>query len=139
MSVTAFPVLARILTDRGIHKTRTGAIALTCASVDDVTAWCMLAFVIAIIQSRTAGFVTTFGGALAFIAAMLFVMRPLMVRLTLVYGALVFAIVLWAGGYLGCIHVRCHYRALQFVVGARAVQRLQITVGRLKIDSALAH
>ena len=86
MSVTAFPVLARILTDRGIHKTRMGAIALTCASVDDVTAWCMLAFVVAIIQSRTAGFVTTFGGALAFIAAMLFVVRPLMVRLTLVYG-----------------------------------------------------
>jgi Kef-type K+ transport system membrane component KefB len=86
MSVTAFPVLARILTDRGIHKTRMGAIALTCAAVDDVTAWCMLAFVIAIIQSHTAGFVTTFGGALAFIAAMLFVVRHLMVRLTLVYG-----------------------------------------------------
>jgi len=86
MSVTAFPVLARILTDRGIHKTRMGAIALTCAAVDDVTAWCMLAFVVAIIQSRTAGFVATFGGALAFIAAMLFVVRPLMVRITLVYG-----------------------------------------------------
>ena len=53
MSVTAFPVLARILTDRGIHKTRMGAIALTCAAVDDVTAWCMLAFVVAIIQSRS--------------------------------------------------------------------------------------
>jgi len=86
MSVTAFPVLARILTDRAIHKTRMGAIALTCAAVDDVTAWCMLAFVVAIIQSRTAGFVTTFGGALAFVAAMLFVVRPLMVRLMLVYG-----------------------------------------------------
>jgi Kef-type K+ transport system membrane component KefB len=86
MSVTAFPVLARILTDRGIHKTRMGAIALTCAAVDDVTAWCMLAFVVAIFQSRTAGFMSTFGGALAFIAAMLLVVRPLMVRLTLVYG-----------------------------------------------------
>src|SRR5262249_32112257 len=61
MSVTAFPVLARILTDRGIHKTRMGAIALTCAAVDDVTAWCMLAFVVAVIQSRTAGFISTFG------------------------------------------------------------------------------
>jgi Kef-type K+ transport system membrane component KefB len=86
MSVTAFPVLARILTDRGIHKTRMGAIALTCAAVDDVTAWCMLAFVVAVIQSRTAGFISTFGGALAFIAAMLWLIRPLMVRLTLVYG-----------------------------------------------------
>jgi hypothetical protein len=42
MSITAFPVLARILTDRGIHKTRMGVIALTCAAVDDVTAWCLL-------------------------------------------------------------------------------------------------
>src|SRR6202167_3286443 len=48
MSVTAFPVLARILTDRGIHKTHMGAIALTCAAVDDVTAWCMLAFVVSV-------------------------------------------------------------------------------------------
>jgi Kef-type K+ transport system membrane component KefB len=86
MSVTAFPVLARILTDRGIHKTRMGAIALTCAAVDDVTAWCMLAFVVAVIRSRTAGFVTTFAGALAFVVAMLFIVQPLMVRLTRVYG-----------------------------------------------------
>ena len=114
MSVTAFPVLARILTDRGIHKTRMGAIALTCAAVDDVTAWCMLAFVVAIIQSRSTGFVYTFGAALGFIAAMLFVVRPLMVRLTLVYGnrgrltqgvmAVVFAALLlsaWATDLIG--------------------------------------
>lgn len=40
LSVTAFPVLARILTDRGLQGTRMGTIALTCAAVDDVTAWC---------------------------------------------------------------------------------------------------
>ena len=43
MSVTAFPVLARILTERGAHTTRLGVMALTCAAVDDVTAWCLLA------------------------------------------------------------------------------------------------
>lgn len=86
MSVTAFPVLARILTDRGIHKTRMGAIALTCAAVDDVTAWCMLALVVSIIQAHTAGAVVTFGLALAFIAVMFLVVRPLMVRLSLAYG-----------------------------------------------------
>ncbi|HXN87092.1 MAG TPA: cation:proton antiporter [Candidatus Binataceae bacterium] len=86
MSVTAFPVLARILTDRGMHKSRMGAIALTCAAVDDVTAWCMLALVIAIIQARTAGALVTFGFAMAFIAAMIFIVRPVMVRLTLAYG-----------------------------------------------------
>jgi hypothetical protein len=40
MGVTAFPVLARILADRGLTKTRMGAIAISCAAVDDVTAWC---------------------------------------------------------------------------------------------------
>jgi Kef-type K+ transport system membrane component KefB len=86
MSVTAFPVLARILTDRGIHKTRMGAIALTCAAVDDVTAWCLLALVVSIIQARTAGAAMTFGMALAFIAVMFLGVRPLMMRLSLAYG-----------------------------------------------------
>src|SRR5271168_4632421 len=86
MSVTAFPVLARILTDRGIHKTRMGAIALTCAAVDDVTAWCMLAFVVSVAQSESSGAVTTIVMALGYIALMLVVIRPAMVRLSLVYG-----------------------------------------------------
>ena len=86
MSVTAFPVLARILTDRGMHKSRMGAIALTCAAVDDVTAWCLLALVVAIIQARTAGALVTFGFAMAFIAVMFLIVRPTMVRLTLAYG-----------------------------------------------------
>jgi len=86
MSVTAFPVLARILTDRKIHKTRMGAIALTCAAVDDVTAWCMLAFVVSVAQSESTGAVTTIAMALGYIALMLVVIRPAMVRLSLVYG-----------------------------------------------------
>lgn len=48
MSVTAFPVLARILTERNMHRTETGALALACAAVDDVLAWTLLAVVIAI-------------------------------------------------------------------------------------------
>jgi Kef-type K+ transport system membrane component KefB len=86
MSVTAFPVLARILTDRGIHKTRMGVIALTCAAVDDVTAWCMLAFVVSVARAQAAGAVATIAMALGFIALMIFVVRPTMVRLSLVYG-----------------------------------------------------
>ncbi len=69
MSVTAFPVLARILTDRRIHKTHMGAIALTCAAVDDVTAWCMLAFVVSVARAQATGAVTTIAMALGFIAA----------------------------------------------------------------------
>ena len=114
MSVTAFPVLARILTDRGMHKSRMGAIALTCAAVDDVTAWCLLAMVVAIIQARTAGAIVTFGFAMAFIAVMFLVVRPTMVRLTLAYGnrgrltqglmAVVFVVLLlsaWATDLIG--------------------------------------
>ena len=86
MSVTAFPVLARILTDRGIHKTRMGAIALTCAAVDDVTAWCMLAFVVSVARAQATGAVVTIAMALGFILLMILVVRPAMVRLSLLYG-----------------------------------------------------
>lgn len=55
MSITAFPVLARILQESGLESTRIGALALTCAAVDDVTAWCLLAGVIAIVNSSGIG------------------------------------------------------------------------------------
>ena len=51
MSITAFPVLARILKDRGLTQSPLGTIALACASIDDVTAWCILAFVVALAHS----------------------------------------------------------------------------------------
>jgi len=51
MSITAFPVLARIVQERGIHKTRLGALVITCAAIDDITAWCMLAAIIAIAKA----------------------------------------------------------------------------------------
>lgn len=51
MSVTAFPVLARIVQERGIHKTRLGTLVITCAAADDITAWCILAAVIAIVKA----------------------------------------------------------------------------------------
>ncbi len=82
MSITAFPVLARILEDRGLSRTRLGGIAITCAAVDDVTAWCLLALVIAI--ARADGLfaaVITIGLAIAFIGFMLFVIKPLFARL----------------------------------------------------------
>jgi Kef-type K+ transport system membrane component KefB len=85
MSVTAFPVLARILTERNLHKTQVGAIAITCAAVDDVTAWCMLAFVIAIARATGIGpGLLTAGKAVLYILAMFFVVRPFLARLALV-------------------------------------------------------
>jgi Kef-type K+ transport system membrane component KefB len=86
MSVTAFPVLARILTDRRISKTRMGAIALTCAAVDDLTAWCLLAFVVGVARAQQDGALKTVVLALTYIAIMAFVIRPLMRRLAVHYG-----------------------------------------------------
>ncbi|TGL64023.1 cation:proton antiporter [Leptospira sarikeiensis] len=51
MSITAFPVLARIVQERGLTKTKLGGLALTCAASDDLTAWCLLAVVIALVQA----------------------------------------------------------------------------------------
>ena len=55
MSITAFPVLVRILRDCGIFKTSLGSTATACAAVDDVTAWSMLAFVVAIARATSVG------------------------------------------------------------------------------------
>jgi K+:H+ antiporter len=81
MSVTAFPVLARILSDRGITRTELGTLALTCAAADDVTAWCLLAFVVGVTQASVEGAVWVALLTLAFIASMFFAVRPLVVRL----------------------------------------------------------
>jgi K+:H+ antiporter len=82
MSITAFPVLARILEDRRMSKTQLGSIALTCAAVDDVTAWCILALVIAVAQSgNVATSFLTIMLALCFIFLMLFVVKPQLARL----------------------------------------------------------
>lgn len=80
MSVTAFPVLARILSDRRLQRTRMGTLALTCAAIDDVTAWCLLAFVVGVIQSRVAGAGMTAVLSVLYIAFMFIVGRPLMDR-----------------------------------------------------------
>jgi len=81
LSVTAFPVLARILTDRKIDKTELGVVALSCAAVDDVTAWCLLAFVSGVVRSEVSGAFEIIGLSLLYIAVMLVLIRPLAGRL----------------------------------------------------------
>ncbi len=80
MSITAFPVLARILTDRGMENTELGVIALSCAAIDDVTAWCLLAFVVGVAQAEIGGAAQTILYAIGYIAIMLIVVRPLAIR-----------------------------------------------------------
>jgi Kef-type K+ transport system membrane component KefB len=86
MSITAFPVLARILTERNMHRTHVGAIAITCAAIDDVTAWCMLAFVIAVARATGLGpGLQTAGKAVIYVAIMFFIIRPFLRRLELMF------------------------------------------------------
>ena len=80
MSVTAFPVLARILTDRGLSKTSLGMMAISCAATDDVTAWCLLALVVGVTQAKVSGAFWVIAGTLAFLAAMFLLVRPLVER-----------------------------------------------------------
>jgi Kef-type K+ transport system membrane component KefB len=82
MSITAFPVLARILVERGLQQTRLGALALSCAAIDDVTAWCLLAAVVAIVGNDSpATALMTVGLAATFFAVMVCIIRPALARL----------------------------------------------------------
>ena len=82
MSITAFPVLARILQERGMSQTYLGNTAVTCAAVDDVTAWSALAFVVAIAGSTSvAGSALNLGLVLIFIVTMIWGLRPLLPRI----------------------------------------------------------
>ena len=86
MSITAFPVLARILTERNLHKTKVGAVTITCAAVDDVTAWCMLAFVVGI--ARASGVkpaMQTAALSVVYVLVMFFAVRPFLRRLEAMY------------------------------------------------------
>lgn len=82
LSITAFPVLARILSDRGLQKTEMGTIALTCAAIDDATAWCLLAFVVSVSQGTPTAAFGTLALTLIYIALMLTVGRAVVVRVT---------------------------------------------------------
>ncbi|WP_241562226.1 cation:proton antiporter [Streptomyces hoynatensis] len=82
MSIAAFPVLARIIWDSGLHQTRLGAQALALAALDDLLAWCLLAVVTALATASGAGgFLDVIGWGAVFIAVMLAVVRPCLARL----------------------------------------------------------
>jgi len=82
MSITAFPVLARIVQERGIHKTRLGTMVLTAAAADDITAWCMLAIVIAIVKAGSfMSALYVIGLAVLYVLVMLKIVRPFLHRI----------------------------------------------------------
>jgi Kef-type K+ transport system membrane component KefB len=81
MSITAFPVLARIVQEREMQKTKLGTIAITCAAADDITAWCILAVVIAIVKAGSlASSLYVIGMAILYVIIMLKIVRPFLKR-----------------------------------------------------------
>ncbi len=88
ISVTAFPVLARILAEKGLYRIPVGAITLACAAVADVAAWTLLAVVLAIVSSSNVLHLpAVLGETAAFFVAMVFVVRPLLARVVDYYRA----------------------------------------------------
>jgi len=82
MSITAFPVLARILQEKGLTKTPLGNMAITCAAIDDVTAWCLLAVIIGVVKAEDpSGAMVTIGLAIAFVIFTFRVIGPMLNRL----------------------------------------------------------
>lgn len=81
MSITAFPVLARIITENNLQGTRLGTLALTCAAVDDVTAWCLLALAIAVTRTNSmVGAIPTILYSAIYIALMVTIGRGFLKR-----------------------------------------------------------
>jgi Kef-type K+ transport system membrane component KefB len=80
MSITAFPVLARILTERGLLRSRMGTMAIACAAVDDVTGWCILAYIVVLVRVTHAARPAwvTIAGSLAYVLIMVFVVRRIL-------------------------------------------------------------
>ncbi len=80
LSVTAFPVLARILSDRGLQRTPMGAMALACAAVDDLTAWCLLSIVVGVAKANAWEAAVTCGLSAGYVLLVLKFARPAIVR-----------------------------------------------------------
>jgi Kef-type K+ transport system membrane component KefB len=82
VSITAFPVLARIMQERGMHKTELGLFVITCAAIDDITAWSLLAVVIAIVKAGSfISAIPTILLSVVYVLFMLKVVRPFLSRI----------------------------------------------------------
>ena len=83
MSITAFPVLASILKEKGLTRTPLGVLAITCAAADDVTAWCILAAVIAIVKAGSiVSSLFTIGLAIGYIIITLYFLKPFLHKIS---------------------------------------------------------
>jgi Kef-type K+ transport system membrane component KefB len=87
MSITAFPVLARILRERHLHKTQLGSVTIACAAVDDVTAWCLLAYILVLVRAADGAMPlwVTLAGLTVYLLFMVFVAKRLLTWFVIVF------------------------------------------------------
>ncbi|GHV43188.1 cation/H(+) antiporter [Bacteroidia bacterium] len=86
MSITAFPVLARIAQERGLHKTKLGTVILACAAINDIMAWCILAVIIAIVKAgNVVSSLYTIAFAVTYVIVMLKVAKPFLKKISELY------------------------------------------------------
>jgi len=80
MSITAFPVLARILSERGLVRSRMGMLSIACAAVDDITGWCILAYIVVLVRVSHTGrpVWVTIGGSLVYVLIMFYGVRRIL-------------------------------------------------------------
>lgn len=81
MCITAFPMLARIIHFKKLSGTTMGTVALGAGALDDATAWCLLAVVLASFDDNWSHAWWSMGGAVGYVAVTLLVVRPLLERL----------------------------------------------------------
>jgi Kef-type K+ transport system membrane component KefB len=105
LAITAFPMLARIISERGLSGTRFGSIALACGAIDDVVAWILLGVVLALASGHTGPLLITIGGVIVFGVLMATVVRRLLAwtmgtpKLTAEVRLLITVTVLFAGAW----------------------------------------
>jgi Kef-type K+ transport system membrane component KefB len=141
MSITAFPVLARILKDRGLVNTEVGALALASAAIDDLLAWCILALVAAIATARDGTDLLQIAAlSLAYIVFMSAVVRPLLAafvrRVALLNRPAYLAVFVAAGVFLSSyattwvgIHAIFGAFAFGFIMPREPVEELRQQIG----------
>jgi Kef-type K+ transport system membrane component KefB len=146
MSITAFPVLARILTERNLLSSRMGTLSISCAAVDDVTGWCILAYIVALvrIQSAAVSLWTMIAGAITYILVMIVGVKRLLLlfeklfrrRGRITENALSMMIVLALASALTTERLGIHSLFGAFFFGAILPKSADFTLAlRLKLES----
>jgi Kef-type K+ transport system membrane component KefB len=126
LSVTAFPVLARILTDNALSRTPMGCIALSCAAIDDVTAWCLLALLVGVAKANAWDALVTCVSTVAYVVVLFWLVRPLVTRwarqqhlgVRLSRGAVIAVLIAVLSSALVTEHIGIHAIFGAFLLGA---------------------